>query len=152
MREASSDIIEVRLVSGNSGLEVLLNQKTLSFTEQTWMDLNGEKLFYPIPHDETNWFYLEPLLKTVFTLNIFFGSECTCGLSYSCNIVLSIEQLIVQLILLFKISLLKTQFYAFFCKYLNSQFSQGEIKKFILVWRRNISCCVEGLEALGVQL
>lgn len=57
MREASSDIIEVRLVSGNSDLEVLLNQKTLSFTEQTWMDLNGEKLIYLIPHDETNWFY-----------------------------------------------------------------------------------------------
>ncbi|KAL4004587.1 protocadherin gamma subfamily A [Sarotherodon galilaeus] len=47
MREASSDIIEVRLVSGNSGLEVLLNQKTLSFTEQTWMDLNGAFLFSP---------------------------------------------------------------------------------------------------------
>lgn len=95
MREASSDIIEVRLVSGNSDLEVLLNQKTLSFTEQTWMDLNGEKLIYLIPHDETNWLYLEPLLKTVFTPNIFFGSECTCGLSYSCNIMFSIVQLIL---------------------------------------------------------
>lgn len=52
----------------------------------------------------------------------------------------------------FNISLLKTQFYAFFCKDLNSQVSHGEIKKFILVWRKNISFCVEGLEALRVQL
>ncbi|XP_047426362.1 sushi domain-containing protein 2-like [Mugil cephalus] len=47
MREASSDIIEVRLASGHNGLEVLQNQKTLSFSEQIWMDLHGVFVFSP---------------------------------------------------------------------------------------------------------
>ncbi|XP_041826289.1 sushi domain-containing protein 2-like isoform X2 [Melanotaenia boesemani] len=47
MMEASSDIIEVRLVTGHRGLEVLHNQKTLSFAEQTWMDLHGVFVFSP---------------------------------------------------------------------------------------------------------
>uniref|UniRef100_A0A3Q3JPF9 Sushi domain containing 2 n=1 Tax=Monopterus albus TaxID=43700 RepID=A0A3Q3JPF9_MONAL len=47
MKEASSDVIEVRLVSGHHGLEVLQNQKTLSFTEQSWMDLHGVFVFSP---------------------------------------------------------------------------------------------------------
>ncbi|KAM9735093.1 sushi domain-containing protein 2-like [Menidia menidia] len=47
MREASSDVIEVRLVSGNTGLEVLHNQKALSFSEQSWMDLHGVFVFSP---------------------------------------------------------------------------------------------------------
>lgn len=42
MREASSDVIEVRLLSGQDGLEVLQNEKVLSFAEQSWMDLHGE--------------------------------------------------------------------------------------------------------------
>lgn len=42
MREGSSDIIEVRLDRRNDGLELLHNQQTLSFAEQTWMDLHGE--------------------------------------------------------------------------------------------------------------
>lgn len=42
MREATSDVVEVRLVTGHNGLQVLQNQKALSFTEQSWMDLNGE--------------------------------------------------------------------------------------------------------------
>lgn len=46
MREASSDVIEVRLDSGRSRLQVLRNQRTLVFTEQSWMDLEGEA---PIP-------------------------------------------------------------------------------------------------------
>lgn len=47
MKEARSDVIEVRLVSGHNGLEVLQNQKTLSFTEQSWMDLHGVFVFSP---------------------------------------------------------------------------------------------------------
>ncbi|XP_061590171.1 sushi domain-containing protein 2-like [Cololabis saira] len=47
MKEASSDILEVRLVSGDGGLEVLHNQKTLSFAEQSWMDLQGVFVFSP---------------------------------------------------------------------------------------------------------
>ncbi|KAF7217070.1 sushi domain-containing protein 2 isoform X1 [Nothobranchius furzeri] len=47
MRESSSDVIEVRLVSGHDGLEVLRNQQTLIFTEQTWMDLHGVFVFSP---------------------------------------------------------------------------------------------------------
>ncbi|KAM9841672.1 sushi domain-containing protein 2 [Aulostomus maculatus] len=47
MREASSDVVEVRLVSGHNGLEVLRNQKPLSFTEQSWMDLQGVFVFSP---------------------------------------------------------------------------------------------------------
>lgn len=48
MRENSSDIIEVRLSTDGSGvthhpdtLQVLRNQEVLSFTEQSWMDLQG---------------------------------------------------------------------------------------------------------------
>ncbi|XP_067340597.1 sushi domain-containing protein 2-like isoform X2 [Channa argus] len=47
MYEAFSDVIEVRLVSGQNSLEVLQNQKTLSFTEQSWMDLHGVFVFSP---------------------------------------------------------------------------------------------------------
>ncbi|XP_051269108.1 sushi domain-containing protein 2-like [Dicentrarchus labrax] len=47
MKEAYSDVIEVRQVSGHNGLEVLQNQKTLSFTEQSWMDLHGVFVFSP---------------------------------------------------------------------------------------------------------
>uniref|UniRef100_A0A3B4V535 Sushi domain containing 2 n=1 Tax=Seriola dumerili TaxID=41447 RepID=A0A3B4V535_SERDU len=47
MKEASSDVIEVRLDSGHSGLQVLQNQKTLSFAEQSWMDLHGVFVFSP---------------------------------------------------------------------------------------------------------
>ncbi len=46
MKEGDSDVVEVRLGSGDSGLEVLRNQKTLSFTEQSWMDLQGETLIH----------------------------------------------------------------------------------------------------------
>lgn len=52
MKEASSDVIEVRLVSDQSSLEVLKNQKILSFTEQSWMDLQGQTLIHFTAHDE----------------------------------------------------------------------------------------------------
>lgn len=42
MREASSDVVEVRLDGAHKGLEVLRNRQTLSFAEQSWMDLHGE--------------------------------------------------------------------------------------------------------------
>lgn len=42
MQENKSDVIEVRLVSG--GLEVLRNKQVLKFSEQSWMDLEGEIL------------------------------------------------------------------------------------------------------------
>ncbi|MED6239875.1 hypothetical protein ATANTOWER_012490, partial [Ataeniobius toweri] len=47
MTEGLSDIIEVRLDGRNDGLEVLRNQQTLSFAEQTWMDLQGVFVFSP---------------------------------------------------------------------------------------------------------
>ncbi|KFQ31238.1 Sushi domain-containing protein 2, partial [Merops nubicus] len=40
MQENDSDVIEVRY-SENFNLEVLLNQKVVDFTEQSWMDLKG---------------------------------------------------------------------------------------------------------------
>lgn len=40
MQENSSDVIEVRY-SEDLHLEVLLNQRVLNFSEQTWMDLKG---------------------------------------------------------------------------------------------------------------
>lgn len=40
MKEKTSDVIEVRLAEGQ--LQVLKNQKVLPFTEQSWMDLQGE--------------------------------------------------------------------------------------------------------------
>lgn len=42
VQEDNSDVIEVRLAGGTQVLEVLLNQKALSFTEQNWMDLKGK--------------------------------------------------------------------------------------------------------------
>nr|XP_046231714.1 sushi domain-containing protein 2-like [Scatophagus argus] len=53
MQEKDSDVIEVRLLSGHSGLEVLQNQKTLSFTEQSWMDLHGVFVFSPTSTNAT---------------------------------------------------------------------------------------------------
>ncbi|XP_053267451.1 sushi domain-containing protein 2 [Pleuronectes platessa] len=53
MREASSDVIEVRLATGHNGLQVLQNQRTLSFTEQSWMDLHGVFVFSPAPTNVT---------------------------------------------------------------------------------------------------
>lgn len=47
MREASSDVIEVRLGGAGDQLEVLQNQRVLSFSEQSWMDLDGVFLFSP---------------------------------------------------------------------------------------------------------
>ncbi|KAM3874287.1 sushi domain-containing protein 2-like [Diretmus argenteus] len=47
MREGSSDVIEVRLDNRQNRLEVLQNQKSLSFTEQSWMDLKGVFVFSP---------------------------------------------------------------------------------------------------------
>lgn len=40
MQENDSDVIEVRY-SKDSNLEVLLNQKVVSFSEQSWLDLKG---------------------------------------------------------------------------------------------------------------
>lgn len=42
MKESYFDIVEVRLASDQSSLEVLRDHKSLSFSEQSWMDLNGE--------------------------------------------------------------------------------------------------------------
>lgn len=42
VQEDNSDVVEVRLAGSPQTLEVLLNQKALSFTEQNWMDLKGE--------------------------------------------------------------------------------------------------------------
>ncbi|XP_071766455.2 sushi domain-containing protein 2-like [Centroberyx gerrardi] len=53
MREASSDIIEVRLDSSQNRLEVLRNQKSLSFTEQSWMDMKDVFVFSPTPNNVT---------------------------------------------------------------------------------------------------
>ncbi|XP_029300731.1 LOW QUALITY PROTEIN: sushi domain-containing protein 2-like [Cottoperca gobio] len=47
LQETPSDVIEVRLVRGHNGLEVLQNQKPLSFSEQSWMDLHGVFVFSP---------------------------------------------------------------------------------------------------------
>ncbi|XP_063272358.1 sushi domain-containing protein 2 [Prinia subflava] len=44
MQESNSDVIEVRC-SEDGSLEVLLNQRVLSFSEQTWMDLKGLFLY-----------------------------------------------------------------------------------------------------------
>ncbi|XP_058035289.1 sushi domain-containing protein 2 isoform X2 [Ahaetulla prasina] len=45
MREKNSDVIEVRIRENSPELEVLLNQKALNFSEQTWMDLKGLFLY-----------------------------------------------------------------------------------------------------------
>lgn len=61
MKEADSDVIEVRLVSGHNGLEVLQNQKVLSFTEQSWMDLRGE-IHLPAYEEATDFTFLDQIL------------------------------------------------------------------------------------------
>lgn len=43
MWEKNSDVVEVRLPGHSHRWEVLLNQKALNFSEQTWMDLKGER-------------------------------------------------------------------------------------------------------------
>lgn len=57
MKEASSDVIEVRVVSGQNSLEVLQNQKTLSFSEQSWVDLQGGTLIHSTAYDEFILYY-----------------------------------------------------------------------------------------------
>ncbi|XP_077441646.1 sushi domain-containing protein 2 [Vanacampus margaritifer] len=47
MKEAFSDVIEVRLVAGDDNLQVLRDQKPLLFNEQSWMDLKGVFVFSP---------------------------------------------------------------------------------------------------------
>lgn len=42
VQEYNSDVLEVRLADSPQVLQVLLNQKALSFAEQNWMDLKGE--------------------------------------------------------------------------------------------------------------
>lgn len=42
MKEKASDVIEVRQAEGC--LQVLRNQKVLPFTEESWMDLHGERI------------------------------------------------------------------------------------------------------------
>lgn len=53
MREASSDIIEVRMVDGDNSLQVLQSQKKLSFSEQSWMDLTGVFVFSSVSTNVT---------------------------------------------------------------------------------------------------
>ncbi|KAI4889571.1 hypothetical protein NFI96_028903 [Prochilodus magdalenae] len=53
MREKDSDIIEVRLTDRPDHLQVLLNQRELSFSEQTWMDLKGVFVFSSVPQNVT---------------------------------------------------------------------------------------------------
>ncbi|XP_067106580.1 sushi domain-containing protein 2 [Osmerus mordax] len=53
MAEGGSDVVEVRLRGAEEGLEVLQNQRSLSFSEQSWLDLKGVFVFSPIPHNVT---------------------------------------------------------------------------------------------------
>lgn len=68
MKESYSDVIEVRLASDHNGLEVLQNQKTLSFTEQSWMDLYGETLIHLTAYDEV--IDLIPLCSLYLTVSM----------------------------------------------------------------------------------
>lgn len=80
MKEANSDVIEVRLVSGHGGLEVLRNQKTLSFTEQSWMDLHGES--HPSDYDfELPIRFIKYILFFFYLLTFIpfnLSSRCVC--------------------------------------------------------------------------
>lgn len=42
MKESYFDVVEVRLASDQKSLEVLRDSKTLSFSEQSWLDMNGD--------------------------------------------------------------------------------------------------------------
>ncbi|CAF99249.1 unnamed protein product, partial [Tetraodon nigroviridis] len=53
MKESNFDTVEVRVASDQSSLEVLRNHKSLSFSEQSWMDLTGVSVFSPSPTNVT---------------------------------------------------------------------------------------------------
>ncbi|XP_030647382.1 sushi domain-containing protein 2 [Chanos chanos] len=53
MREAASDVVEVRLIDGADQLEVLVNQRVLSFSEQSWIDLKGVFVYSSISKNAT---------------------------------------------------------------------------------------------------
>lgn len=42
MKESYFDVVEVRLASDQKSLEVLRDSKSLSFSEQSWLDMNGD--------------------------------------------------------------------------------------------------------------
>lgn len=46
MSEKDSDVIEVRLGDQVDELQVLMNQKVLSFSEQKWIDLKGKSRLF----------------------------------------------------------------------------------------------------------
>eukprot|EP00066_Takifugu_rubripes_P013973 XP_011603239.1 PREDICTED: sushi domain-containing protein 2 [Takifugu rubripes] len=56
MKESYFDIVEVRLASDQNSLEVLRDGKSLSFSEQSWIDLNGVSVFSPSPTNVTAMF------------------------------------------------------------------------------------------------
>ncbi|XP_017307425.1 sushi domain-containing protein 2 isoform X2 [Ictalurus punctatus] len=53
MKENNSDVIEVRLADKPDHLQVLQNRQVLSFSEQTWMDLEGVFVFSAVPQNVT---------------------------------------------------------------------------------------------------
>ncbi|XP_056134899.1 sushi domain-containing protein 2 [Lampris incognitus] len=53
MKQKASDVIEVRLPDDRDQLQVLRNQKVLSFSEQRWMDLHGVSVFSASPQNVT---------------------------------------------------------------------------------------------------
>lgn len=89
MTELYSDVIEVRLASGHDGLEVLQNQKTLSFSEQSWMDLNSETLIYLTTYEEV--INLIPLIKFLYVFPLFIAFDSKYEFRHSlriCDIVI----------------------------------------------------------------
>uniref|UniRef100_A0A8B9KR96 Sushi domain containing 2 n=1 Tax=Astyanax mexicanus TaxID=7994 RepID=A0A8B9KR96_ASTMX len=52
-RERDSDVMEVRLTDRLDHLEVLMNQRVLSFSEQSWIDLKGVFVFSAVPQNVT---------------------------------------------------------------------------------------------------
>ncbi|XP_069475274.1 uncharacterized protein [Ambystoma mexicanum] len=53
MREGKSDKVEVRLSNDSKGLEVLLNEEAISFSEINWMDLDDVFVYSPSGHNVT---------------------------------------------------------------------------------------------------
>lgn len=96
MKEAFSDVIEVRLFAGDDNLQVLQNQKQLLFNEQTWMDLSGEEKLtkdtvgllkkinkrkkYYVCYSNSAQSCQNDAMKTVDTAYLCFS---TCGFTFS---------------------------------------------------------------------
>ncbi|CAL8248459.1 unnamed protein product [Merluccius merluccius] len=78
MREGSSDVVEGRMAEGQTGhMQVLRNQRAMSFAEQSWVDLQGVFVFSPSPESVTVMFSSGVGLEGLMALTVLLPTEFT---------------------------------------------------------------------------